>query len=254
MSNIQINIVNHTLLIALARPDKRNALTADMYAEMATALREVNSNNDVRAVLIEGVGEHFTAGNDLSDFAQTEGKEGASSTFDFMRALMECPLPVVVKVRGQAVGIGTTLLLHSDLVYCTDDAIFTMPFITLGLVPEYASSLLLPKMLGHQKAAELLMLGKPFGAQEALAMGFVNEVVAADQLDEQVNKVLAQLIAKPKEAMRLTKSLMKSDSQAVQAHMDNEIDIFFERLTSEPAREAFAAFLEKRTPDPAKYR
>ena len=254
MSNIQINTIKQTLRICLSRPNKRNALTAAMYADLASALRQASGSKEHRAVLLEGAGMHFTAGNDLADFAQIKGQQDATATFEFMHALMECPLPVVVKVRGQAVGIGTTLLLHSDLAYCTPDATFSMPFSTLGLVPEYAASRILPRMLGQQKAAELLMLGKPFSAKEALAMGFVNDIVPPEQCDAYVDDILAQLVAKPAQAMALTKSLMKSDSHAVQAHMHRENEIFFERLTSEPAREAFAAFLEKRAPDPAKYR
>ncbi|GAB3024033.1 enoyl-CoA hydratase [Bowmanella dokdonensis] len=249
MSHVLIKKADQVLHIGFNRPDKKNALNFQMYRQLAEALEEVAQDPDLRAVLIRGEGKDFTAGNDLSDFARSPDHEHIRETVRFMTALMHCPLPVVAEVRGLAIGIGTTMLLHCDLVYCAADSRFSLPFINLALVPEYASSYLLPRLVGHRKAAEWLMLGEVFGADEALTFNLVNKMVPAEQLDELVAKTLSSLVAKPKQAMQLTKALMKSNGNDVTSHMHEELACFVKQLATPAAREAFAAFLEKRAPD-----
>ena len=167
---------------------------------------------------------------------------------------MKCELPVIAKVRGLAVGIGTTMLLHCDFVYCDESAKFIMPFIDLGLVPEYASSYILPRLAGHRKASEWLMLGKPFTGEEALQFGIATQVFPQKQLDSMVDKVATALCSKPKSALRHTKRLMKSDAHAVERHVNEELDYFIQAMQSEPAQEAFSAFLDKRPINPEKFK
>jgi len=253
MSSIKIEQQQQVLVISLNRPEKMNALTFDMYRQMAQALEGAGKNKQLRAVLIKGEGGSFTAGNDLQDFAGSTEKQQLADTIAFMHALKDCPLPVIAQVRGLAVGIGTTLLLHCDLVYCSDDSKFVLPFINLALVPEFASSYLLPKIAGHQKASEWLMLGEPFDAAEAVNFGLVNQSTGPDELEAVVQQVLAKIVAKPREAMSQTKSLMKYDHRQVTQHMNIELEAFVAQLGSDAAKEAFSAFLQKRKPDPAKY-
>ncbi len=254
MSEILHSVDNAVLTISINRPEKRNAITAPMYRAMANAIATCQEDESIRVVLLQGVGEHFTAGNDLSQFANIGGNDDISDTVAFMEALMQCPVPVVAKVRGMAVGIGTTLLLHCDLVYCSQDTVFSLPFINLGLVPEYASSWILPRLVGHRKASEWLMLGDAFSATDALQVGLVNNVCETAALDEVCAKALAKLVAKPGSALRHTKALMKTDQEAVQSHMKEELGVFLQHLKSAPAQEAFSAFLEKRKPNPDIYK
>lgn len=253
MANISVNKAEFILSISINRPEKRNALTPDMYEAMANALASVKGDETVKVVIIEAHGEHFSAGNDLSVFAAIEEEDHIAETVQFMHALMDCPVPVIAKVRGQAIGIGTTLLLHCDFVYCDSTAQFCMPFINLALVPEYASSLLLPQRAGYAKAAEWLMLGEAFDAQAALQGNLINQIVAVEELNDKVQQVARKLAGKPRSAMLHTKALMQQGMEQTKAHMADEFDIFFSQLTTEPAKEAFAAFLERRQPDPKKY-
>lgn len=253
MSLILKEINQSCLILTLNRPEKRNALSADMYKELADELNEQQHNPAIKSVLIKGAGAHFTAGNDLAQFAQVESKAELATTLEFMQVLMNFPMPVVAQVSGMAVGIGTTMLLHCDFVYCDDSAVFSLPFINLALVPEYASSLLLPQLVGQRKASEWLMLGESFGGSEAKDFGLVNDVLPAEQLSEHCQKITQKLGAKPGAALKHTKALMKSASDRVKLHIDKEIDVFVEQLKSEAAKEAFSAFLEKRQPDPKKY-
>ena len=254
MSLILIEIQEQCLVLTLNRPEKLNALSSEMYQQLADALNAHRDNEHIKSVLITGAGAHFTAGNDLSQFAKVQGKDELASTLAFMQALSSFPMPVVAKVRGMAVGIGTTMLLHCDLVYCDTTTIFSLPFINLALVPEYASSLLLPELVGHRKASEWLMLGESFDAVEAEKHGLVNKVVMPEELDNTCAKAIATLLKKPAMALKQTKALMKSSTDKVDLHIDTEIDVFVQQLKSEAAKEAFSAFLEKRKPDPAKYR
>ena len=234
--------------IELARVDKKNALTAAMYAAMTDALAAAESDPGVRAILIHGTRDCFTAGNDLKDFLA--GPAGASQALRFISALSKVGKPVVAGVGGPAVGIGTTLLLHCDLVYASPGARFQLPFAQLGLVPEGASSLLLPMTAGYQRAAELLLLGQPFSAEKALSAGIVTDIVPEEVLLERARTAAAEIAALPPESVRLTKQLMKRPlASAIADQMAAEARLFAERLNSAEAKEALSAFLEKRRPD-----
>jgi len=236
--------------IELRRLDKKNALTADMYQAMADALRAAESDAQVRVVLIHGSAECFCAGNDLKDFLEKPPHGDDSPVFQFLLAISSATKPIVAAVGGPAVGIGTTMLLHCDLVYAAADARFQLPFVPLGITPEASSSLLLPMGAGFQRAAELLLLGQPFDAAKAHGAGFVTEVVDKTAVLERARAAAAQLAALPPTSVRLTKSLMKRrHAQAVQEHMHLESLTFRERLGSPEAKEAMSAFFEKRKPD-----
>jgi enoyl-CoA hydratase/carnithine racemase len=238
----------HIATIELARLDKKNALTASMYAAMTDALVDAESDPGVRAILVHGTRDCFTAGNDLKDFL--EGPPGASQALRFVSALSKVGKPVVAAVGGPAVGIGTTLLLHCDLVYAAPTARFQLPFVPLGLVPEAASSLLLPMVAGYQRAAAWLLLGQAFTAAEALAAGIITEIVPEETVLERARTAAAALTALPPESVRLTKQLMKRPLAAeVAQQMAEEARLFAERLQSAEAKEAMSAFIEKRKPD-----
>ena len=231
--------------IEIARLDKKNALTADMYGAMADALAAAESDPAVRAILIHGARDCFTAGNDLKDFLERPAGGVASPGFRFISALPKLAKPLLA-----AVGIGTTMLLHCDLVYAAPGARFQLPFVPLGLVPEAASSLLLPMIAGYQRAAELLLLGRPFSAEQALAAGIVTEIVAEDNLLEHARAAAAAVAALPPASVRLTKQLMKRQLAApIAAQMEEEGRLFAGRLHSGEAKEAMTAFFEKRKPD-----
>jgi enoyl-CoA hydratase/carnithine racemase len=243
------------LTIEFNRLEKKNAITATMYQMMADALKDGESDSSVRAILITGKPEIFTAGNDLDDFLKNPPTvSGDRPVTQFMRALSGASKPVVAAVAGAAIGIGTTMLMHCDLVYAADNAKFSLPFTQLGLCPEFASSMLLPQLVGYQRAAEKLMLGEPFSAQEALQMGFVSKVVAAAELAAFAHAQAAKLAALPASSLRTTKRLMKGDqSAAINARMQEENRHFGEMLGAREAKEAFSAFFEKRKPDFTKF-
>jgi enoyl-CoA hydratase/carnithine racemase len=250
MSNVLTTIEDRVLRIELARADKKNALTADMYGAMAQAFARAEADAAVRAILIHGTRDCFTAGNDLKDFLARPPHAGPSPAFAFISALPKLAKPLIAAVGGPAVGVGTTMLLHCDLVYASPAARFQMPFVPLGLVPEAASSLLLPMIAGYQRAAELLLLGQPFGADKALAAGFVTEVVPEEQLLQRAREAAAAIAALPPASVRLTKQLMKRQLAApIAAQMEEEGRLFAERLQSGEAKEAMTAFFEKRKPD-----
>ncbi|HYD79255.1 MAG TPA: enoyl-CoA hydratase [Paucimonas sp.] len=242
------------LTIEFNRAEKKNAITAAMYQAMADALNEAETDSAVRAILICGKPEVFTAGNDLQDFLMNPPRTEEAPVFQFMKALSRSSKPVVAAVAGNAVGIGTTLLMHCDLVYAADNAKFSVPFTQLGLCPEFSASLLLPRVAGYARAAEKLMLGEAFGAQEAYDMGLVCKVLPVDQLRAFAEGQAAKLVALPASSIRTTKRLMKGhDTDAVNAKMLEEIKHFSEMLLSPEAREAMQAFLEKRKPDFTKF-
>ena len=239
--------------IRLNRPEKRNALTRAMYAGMRDALREAAVKPSVRAVLITGGDACFTSGNDVNDFkarSATPGDSGPTPARDFLFALRDCPKPVVAAVAGYAVGIGTTLLLHCDLVYAAEGAVFRMPFVDLGLCPEGGSSLLVPQRGGQLLANELLMLGDAFGPEVALRAGIVNAVLPANAAMAHAEGVARRLAAKPPAAMAATKRLLrKPGNETLTAHMMEEFAIFSDLLRGPEAAEAVSAFQEKRKPD-----
>ena len=238
--------------IEISRREKKNAITGDMYRAMSEALCHAREQHHVRVVLIRGQSDLFTAGNDLGDFLHRKAGD-PSAAIPFLHLLAAFEKPLVAAVAGHAVGIGTTLLLHCDLVYATVDAVFQLPFVRLALSPEAGSSLLLPRVAGHQRAAELLLLGEPFDAATAREAGFVNRVVAADRLMETALAAAKKLAALPAASLAVTKALMKRppERSAIEA-MDEEVIYFADLVAAPAAKEIFSAFLEKRSPDPAK--
>ncbi len=250
MSHVSVQVRERVMNIELARADKKNALTAQMYGAMAEGFARAEADPAVRAILIHGARDCFTAGNDLKDFLERPPGAGPSPAFRFIAALPKLAKPLIAAVGGPAVGVGTTMLLHCDLVYATPAARFQMPFVPLGLVPEAASSLLLPMVAGYQRAAELLLLGQPFGADKALAAGFVTEIVPEEKLLDHARQAAAAIAALPPASVRLTKQLMKRQLGApIAAQMEEEGRLFAERLQSGEAKEAMTAFFEKRKPD-----
>ncbi len=238
------------LRIQINRPDKKNALTLAMYEAMTAALLAAEADPAVRVILFAGADSCFTAGNDLADFLNSPPGGEDSPVFRFLKTLIAAQKPVLAAVHGVAVGIGTTMLLHCDLVYAGPSARFQTPFVNLGLTPEAASSLLLPQLMGHRRAAELLLLGETFDAETALAVGLINGLRADSELDAYVLHKADILAAKPPTAVRLSKQLMKRwPAAAVQQAMGQEGDIFIARLHSSEAREAMTAFFERRQPD-----
>lgn len=251
---IRTATLNGVATIEIARPEKKNALTLAMYQAMADALRAAVSDAGVRAVLITGQPGMFTSGNDLEDFMQRPPQGMDSPVFQFMQALLDCDKPVVAAVTGVAVGIGTTMLLHCDFVYVSDEARLAMPFVSLGLVPEYASSLVLPQLMGHVRAAEKLMLGEPFTGADAVDCGIANAVLPAGEVVGHARRMAERFNALPPGAVRDTKQLMRRATReaALQA-MQIEGEVFGRRLRSPEAMEAFQAFFQKRKPDFSKF-
>jgi enoyl-CoA hydratase/carnithine racemase len=251
---ISTSKANGILTIEFNRTEKKNAITTAMYQSMADALKDAENDASVRAIVIAGKPGIFTAGNDLEDFLKNPPQGKESPTLQFMWNLSHATKPVVAAVSGNAIGVGTTLLMHCDLVYASDNAKFAMPFTQLGLCPEFASSMLLPRIAGYQRAAEKLMLGEPFSAEEAREMGLVNKVLPQDELMTFAQAQAAKLVALPASSIRATKRLMKSDQTAAIAEkMLEEMKDFSEMLASPEAKEAFSAFFQKRKPDFTKF-
>jgi enoyl-CoA hydratase/carnithine racemase len=238
------------LRVELARPEKKNALTPEMYQSLSAALVRAEGDGQVRAVLVHGRPDCFCAGNDLGDFMRRTSQPGESPALAFLTTIAAFRKPLIAAVGGPAVGIGTTMLLHCDFVYASPDTRFQLPFVSLGIVPEAASTLLLPALAGYQRAAELLLLGRPFDADKALAAGLVTEIVPAASLLEHARGIGRDLAALPPASLRLTKELMKRHLAAsVPERIQVEGRLFQERLSSPEAAEAFTAFFEKRKPD-----
>lgn len=251
MSQIEAVRDGAVMQIAINRPEKKNALTADMYDALSEAIEQGEADPDVRVLLLHGKGDAFTAGNDLQDFLQKPWKSQAKPpAVRFIHAVAHAKKPIVAAVHGLVVGVGTTILLHCDLVYAAEDARFMMPFVNLGIVPEAASTVLLPLLIGRQRAAELFLLAAPVTAQRAYDIGMVNAVLAADTLLPTAAKIAHTLAEKPAAALRATKDLMKRPCQAeVERALREEVEVISERLESPETREALSAFLEKRKPD-----
>ena len=252
--DILTNKNNGILTIEFNRPDKKNAITSAMYQVMADAIKDGETDTAVRAIVILGKPEVFTAGNDLEDFLKNTTISGDRPVTQFMHALSTSSKPVVAAVAGAAVGIGTTLLMHCDLVYAAENAKFSMPFTQLGLCPEFASSMLLPQAVGYQRAAEKLLLGEAFSAQEAYEMGLVSRVVPTSDLRDFAHGQAAKLAALPASSLRVTKRLMKgAQGASIEARMMEENKHFGDMLGAPEAKEAFTAFFEKRRPDFSKF-
>ncbi len=248
--NIVIETIESVRVLRFARPERKNAITAAMYAALADALEQAAADDAVRVVVVTGGESAFTAGNDLSDFLNEPPTKDDAPVFRFLRAIASFPKPLVASVCGPAIGVGTTMLLHCDLVYAGENATLSLPFVHLGLCPEAASSLLLPAAVGYQRAAEKLLLGEPFGAAEAKEIGLVNRVLAPAEVEGFALAQAAKLATRPMSSLLATKALMKGGyADAVRARMVDE-GRHFARMLGEPAaREAFSAFLEKRPAD-----
>lgn len=248
--DIKTATFNGVATIEIARPQKKNALTIDMYAAMADALQAGRDDPAVRAILITGQPGIFSSGNDLEDFMQRPRMGPDSPIVRFMQALAGCDKTVVAAVTGAAIGIGVTMLLHCDLVYVSDEARLAMPFVSLGLVPEFASTLVVPRLVGHAKAAEKLLLGDPFTAEEAVEMGIANAVLPAGEVASHARRVAERFNALPPGAVRDTKRLLRrAGRDEIAQAIDAEVEIFGARLSGPEAREAFSAFFQKRRPD-----
>jgi len=236
------------LAITLARPERRNAITVAMYAALADAIESAAADTAIRVITIRGEGQDFAAGNDLADFLQAPVRgDEEIPVWRLLRALAECETPIVAAVHGNCVGIGTTMLLHCDLVVADETARFSLPFVDLALVPEAASSLILPRLAGRRHAARYLLLCEPFGAAEAFDMGLVSHVVAAGALEQEFRRVTEGLLAKPAEALRLTQGLLRHGARdEILARMRLESGHFAERLTSQEVKDAIEAFFAKR--------
>lgn len=241
------------LTLTFHRLDKKNAITAAMYTTLAEALNAAANDDEVRVAVFQGHEQVFTAGNDLSDFLGNppDTRPGAepAPVVQFLEALRTFPKPLLAAVAGPAVGIGTTLLLHCDLVYAADNAAFSLPFVNLGLCPEAGSALLLPALVGHPRAAEKLMLGEAFYAEEAVEMGLVNRVLPPHEVNAYAQAQAAKLAAKPAASLRATKALMKMGQVGLKAIMEEELKLFGALLRGPAAKEAITAVMEKRKPD-----
>ena len=250
MSDLIVETKDGIARLELARPEKKNALTAAMYQGMCQALDAAEADPAVRAILVHGARDCFTAGNDLADFLERNKSGGPSAAFGLISRLPTLAKPLIAAVGGNAIGVGTTLLLHCDFVYAAPNARFQMPFAPLGLVPEAGSSLLLPMIAGYQRAAELLLLGRPFDVAKAQAAGFVTEVVPEAALFERARETALALAALPAASLRESKRVLKHAHAALlAAQIEEERQVFAARLQSPEAREAMTAFFEKRKPD-----
>lgn len=249
--HVRVERIDELLSITLDRPERRNALTIAMYARFAEAIEQATADPSIRLVSIRGEGQDFAAGNDLADFLHALPRtDGDIPVWRLLRALASCETPILAAVHGNCVGIGTTMLLHCDLVIAEEGARFSMPFVDLGLVPEAASSLLLPRLAGRRRAARYLLLGEAFGTEEALEIGLVSQVAPQGQLGAVADDVTSRLLAKPASALRATQKLLRHGSRdELLERMKLEGEVFSERLQSAEAKEAFTAFFEKRKPD-----
>jgi enoyl-CoA hydratase/carnithine racemase len=238
------------MTLTLNRVDKKNSITAAMYGVLADALELANHDAAVRVVVIQGHESIFSAGNDIGDFLKNPPATQDSPVFRFLRGISSFPKPIVASVCGPAVGIGTTMLLHCDLVYAGDNAAFSMPFVNLGLCPEAASSFLVPQLMGYPRAAEALLLGEPFSAETALEVGLINRIVPPAEANALAQRQALKLVAKPLSSLLETKRLMKKGNAGMVAERMAEEGASFGRMLQEPAaREAFGAFMEKRKPN-----
>ena len=235
--------------IAFNRPEKKNALTRDMYAAVVDALMSADADPAIRVAILTGIGETFTSGNDIKDFQVRAAGANESAASPFLATISTMQKPLIGAVNGAAIGIGTTMLAHCDLVVAARSARFVMPFTSLGLVPEAGSSLLFPRMIGNQRAGAMLLLGEPLSAETAFEWGFVNQVVDDAILMDTARGLARRMAALPPQAVRETKKLIRHGTADVPARIAEELELFRDRLASPEAAEAFAAFVEKRKPD-----
>lgn len=250
MSDILSHFDSGVLTLTFNRPERKNSINVAMYDALANAIESAAADASTRVVVIQGHESVFSAGNDLQDFLQNKPQGMDSPVFRFLRGIATFPKPLLAAVCGPAVGVGTTMLFHCDLVYAGDNAAFSMPFVNLGLCPEAASSLLVPRMFGYHRAAEALLLGEPFFAEAALEVGLVNRIVPPSEANSLAQAQARKLAAKPLASLIETKRLMKGGDQELMLKRIAEEAVSFSRMLSEPAaREAMSAFMEKRYPD-----
>lgn len=250
-AEVRIERANRVLAITLARPDRRNAITVAMYAALAEEIESAAGDREVRLITICGEGQDFTAGNDLADFLSAQHRDEEIPVMRLLRALALNPKPLIAAVQGNAVGIGTTMLLHCDLVIAEESARFSMPFVDLGLVPEAASSLLLPRLAGRRRAASWLLLGESFGAAEARQFGVVSHVVADGTAQDRLAQMVEQLLAKPAEALQLTQDLLRrSTADELVQRIELESGYFTQRLDSPEVKSAIHSFFQRKARGP----
>ncbi len=243
-------LIEGILQIRMSRPEKKNAITAAMYQRMADMLEDADRNVAVLVITLTGEGDCFTSGNDIADFLANAASSGQDlPVVRFLKAISKVAKPLIAGVNGMAIGIGTTLLLHCDLVYAAQTATFQLPFTNLGLVPEASSSMLLPRLAGYHRAAELMLLGERFDVRKALEIGLVNAVVPADELADRVRARAAALAAKPASSIRATKTLLKREPESVAERIAVETGEFVRLLQSPEARKILQAFMDRRKPD-----
>ena len=250
--HVRVEKSGAVLAITLARPERRNAITVAMYSALADTIESAAADSSIRVMTFRGEGQDFAAGNDLADFlsALPRGDREEIPVWRLLRALVQCEIPMVAAVHGNCVGIGTTMLLHCDLVIADEGTRFSLPFVDLGLVPEAASSLLLPRLAGRRRAARYLLLSEPFGVDEALAIGLVSHSAAAGTLEDKLDELVSALLAKPPEALREAQRLLRHGTRdEILDRMQMEGASFAERLASPEVKEAISAFFEKRKPD-----
>lgn len=253
MSEVTTALADRVLTLRMNRPDKKNALTQAMYTQLADAIDAAANNPDVLAVVLTGHPECFCAGNDLGDFINAPPKPGDSPVARFMHTLAHFEKPVVAAVSGVAVGVGVTMMLHCDLVYCGEKTKLSMPFVGLGICPEFASSYLLPRLMGHQRAAELVLLGEAFTAQTALQYGLVNALLPNEQVEAKAMEKARQIASLAPKAVRVTKMLLKKwNLDEVRDAIKLEAEHFVPMLRQPEAIESITAFMQKRKPDYSK--
>ncbi len=246
--HVRVEKQGEVLSITLARPERRNAITVAMYAALAEAVEGAQGDESIRVITFQGEGQDFAAGNDLADFLTALPRDTSEiPVWRFLRTLAACEVPIVAAVQGNCVGIGTTMLLHCDLVVAEEGARFSLPFVDLGLVPEAASSLILPRFAGRRRAARYLLLSEPFGVEEGLEIGLVSHAAAPGQLQQKLGGVVAALLAKPAEALRETQRLLRHGArEEILERMRLEGQVFAKRLESAEAKAALTAFFESR--------
>ena len=255
-NNIQVKVMDKVLHVVLNRPEKKNALTQEMYIGLANAIKSGEENSNVKVILIYGNGDSFCAGNDVKEFQESDSRIDSenSPSIMYIKQLMKAQKPIIAAVKGYVIGGGFTMLLHYDLVYAAKDTKFQLPFVKLALTPEFGSSFNLPFLVGRHRAAEILYFGDFITAEEACKMGIVNEVFEKDELMNKVLDKVRQLTEKPLVALKNIKNLLKKYPNSIlEKTIPGEMDVFFERMKSPEAQEAFNAYFEKRKPDFSKF-
>ncbi|MDJ0644130.1 MAG: enoyl-CoA hydratase [Erythrobacter sp.] len=246
--HIRLTTQDMVTTLTFARPEKKNAITQRMYAAMAQAIRDYGEDDGVRAFVITGAGDYFTSGNDLQDFARGTEDGGPPPVVQFLQAISSCEKPIIAAVNGPAIGVGLTMLLHCDLVYAARNATLSAPFVKLGLVPEAASSLLLPKAVGEAVANDIFLTGRALSADEALSFGLVARVFGEDELASEIREIASTVANSAPNSMRRTKSLIRHRGETIAAQMQREGTLFAEQLASPDFAECVAAMMQKRAP------